>query len=105
MSENKSFITKAFDDMKEDAKEQHRIDKENFEVVKADSKERFNEATAPNPDMEEFVQAKGFKAKLNVLLEQAGRNAKKMREEDRAQYEETLKEMRDKMNGLNLDDY
>ena len=70
MSEEKTFMQRAFDSMKEDA-------------VKADSKARFEEATAPNPDVEEFVQAKGFKAKLNVLLKHAEQNARNLREDDR----------------------
>ena len=36
----KEFFQNAFDDMKESARKQHEIDKENFEAVKADSKAR-----------------------------------------------------------------
>lgn len=100
MGEEKTFMQRALDNMKEDAAKQHEIDKANFEAVKADSKARFQEATAPNPDVEEFVQAKGFKAKLGVLLKHAERNAKNLREDDRKKYEATLQEMRNNMNAL-----
>lgn len=100
MSEETTFIQKAFDNMKEDAEKQHKIDAENFAAVRADSKARFKDATAPNPDVEEFVQAKGFKAKLNVLLKHAEQNARNLREDDRRRYEATLKEMRENMDSL-----
>jgi len=58
MSENKSFVQRAIDDMKEGASEQHRIDRENYAAIKADSKARFEEAKKPTPDFEEFAQAK-----------------------------------------------
>lgn len=103
MSENKSFIQRAIGDMKEGASEQHRIDRENFAAVKADSKARFEEAKKPTPDFEEFAQAKGLKAKLQVLLDQAVRNGKEMRQEERIQYEAMLKEMRENINNLTVD--
>ena len=53
----------AFANMKESAKKQHEIDKENFEAVKADSKERFEEAKKVDPDFQEFKDAEGLKEK------------------------------------------
>lgn len=94
------FFKRAFDNMKEDAAAQREIDKENFAAIKEDSKARFEEAKKPNPDFQEFIQAKGFKAKLNVLLSQAERNAKDLREEDRKNYRAALEEMRNNMNNL-----
>lgn len=105
MSEEKTFMQRAFDSMKEDAAKQHKIDAENFAAVKADSKAGFEEATAPNPDVEEFVQAKGFKAKLSVLLKHAEQNARNLREDDRRKYEATLKEMRENMDSLTNKDF
>ncbi|MBQ8859159.1 MAG: hypothetical protein IJ012_05150 [Clostridia bacterium] len=42
----KEFFKNAFQDMKEDAKAQHEVDKANFAAVKAESKANFEEAKA-----------------------------------------------------------
>ena len=42
----KEFFKKAFQDMKEDAKAQHEVDKANFAATKAESKANFEEAKA-----------------------------------------------------------
>lgn len=42
----KSFFKNAFKDMKESAKEQHKVDKANFAAAKAESKAQFAEAKA-----------------------------------------------------------
>lgn len=42
----KKFFKNAFNDMKEDMKAQHEVDKANFEAVKAESKANFLEAKA-----------------------------------------------------------
>lgn len=42
----KEFFKNAFNDMKEDAKAQHEVDKANFAAAKAESKARFEEAKA-----------------------------------------------------------
>lgn len=94
MSENKGFMKRAFENMKEDAVRQHKIDAENFNSIKEISKSNFKEQTKKSPDMEEFVNAQGFKAKLNVVLSHMERNAKALREEDRERYESSLCEMR-----------
>lgn len=39
-----NFFKKAFQDMKESAKQQHEVDKANFEAVKAESKANWEEA-------------------------------------------------------------
>ncbi len=44
--EIKSFFKNAFADMKESAKEQHEVDKANFEAAKAESKAKWEEAKA-----------------------------------------------------------
>lgn len=41
-----NFLKKAFSDMKESAKEQHKVDKANFAAAKAESKAQFEEAKA-----------------------------------------------------------
>jgi hypothetical protein len=92
----KSFITRAFEDMKEDAAAQHEIDKASFAAVKADTKARFEQASAPDPDFEEFKAAKGFAAKAGVIAEHARRDAKETRAQSRADYEEVLKKQREK---------
>lgn len=40
------FFKKAFSDMKESARAQHKVDKANFEAVKAESKAQWEEAKA-----------------------------------------------------------
>ena len=77
MKEKKGFFKKAFDDMKESAKEQHKIDKENYEAVKADSKARFEEAKKADSDFQEFKDAEGFKEKAKVVLSHMERDSKK----------------------------
>lgn len=98
MTENKDFFKKAFSNMKEEAGKQKKIDRENFNVVKADSKSRFEEAKKADPDFEEFKNAKGLKGKLNTLLSHAERNSKEVRQENRKEYEEMLRDMRAHIN-------
>lgn len=100
MSKKKSFLEKAFDDMKKNARLQHEIDKENYEAIKADSKAKFEEAKKVNPDFQEFKDAKGFKAKAKVVGKHAARNAKQLSEESRENYKEILSEQRKLMNEL-----
>lgn len=77
MAEKKSFMAKAFQDMKESAKEQHQVDKANFDAVKAESKANFAEAkAASNPEVykamvrekqaEEIVEANKRKAEADA---------------------------------------
>ena len=63
----KVFLKGQFNDMKESAKKQHEIDKENYETVKADSKARFEEAKKVDTDFQESLEAKGLKAKVRVV--------------------------------------
>lgn len=48
MSEKKSFFSRAFADMKESAKMQYKVDKANFNAVKAESKANFEENRGKN---------------------------------------------------------
>ena len=98
MSEKKNFLEKAIDDIKESAKKQHEIDKENFEAVKADSKARFEEAKKVDPDFQEFKEAKGLKAKAKVVAQHAARNGKKIAEENRENYKQMIEEQRENIN-------
>lgn len=98
MSEKKNFLEKAIDDMKENAKKQHEIDKENFNAVKADSKARFEEAKKVDPDFQEFKDAKGLKSKVKVVAEHAARDGKKLAKENRENYKKVLEEQREHIN-------
>lgn len=98
MEKEKGFLGRAFDDMKESAKRQHEIDKENFEAIKADSKARFEEAKKTTPDMQEFKDAEGLKEKAKVVLSHMERDSKKIAEENRDNYKQMLEEQRQKMN-------
>lgn len=94
----KGFFGRAFDDMKESARKQHEIDKENFNAVKADSKARFEEAKKVNPDFQEFKDAKGLKEKAKVVLSHMERDGKKVVEENRENHKQMLEENRKRMN-------
>lgn len=100
MEKEKGFLGKAFDDMKESARLQHEIDKENFEAIKKDSKERFEEAKKTDPDFQEFKDAKGLKEKAKVVMSHMERDAKSMAEENRENYKEFLEEKRKNMNDI-----
>ena len=97
MSE-KGFFGRAFEDMKESAKKQHEIDKENFKAIKADSKARFEEAKKVDPDFQEFKDAKGLKEKARVVVSHIERDGLKIAEENRENYKKMLEEQRQKMN-------
>lgn len=94
----KGFFEKAFDDMKESAKKQHEIDKENFEAIKADSKARFEEAKKVDPDFQEFKDAEGIVEKAKVVMSHMERDGKAIAEENRENYKQMLEEQRQKMN-------
>ena len=94
----KGFFKRAFDDMKDSAKKQHEIDKENFNAVKTDSKVRFEEAKKVNPDFQEFKDAKGLKEKAKVVVSHMERDGKKIAEENRENYKKMLEKNRKKMN-------
>ena len=100
MSEKKNFLGKAIEDMKESAKKQHEIDKENFEAVEAESKARFEEAKKVNPDFQEFKDAKGIKSKAKVVVEHAVRDGKKIAEENRVNHKKMLEEQRKKLDDI-----
>ena len=94
-----SFLEKAFDDMKENASKQHKIDKENFNAVKEKSKALFEDAKKVDPDFQEFKEAKGLKEKAKVVAEHMSRDGKKIAEENRENYKKMLEEQREKMKG------
>lgn len=94
----KGFFKRAFDDMKESAAEQKKIDKENFDAIKADSKARFEEAKKPTPDMQEFIEADGLVEKAKVVMSHVERDAKTIAEENRENYKEMLETQRKNMN-------
>ena len=98
MEKQKGFFGRAFDDMKESMKKQHEIDKENFNAIKADSKERFDEAKKVDPDFQEFLDAKGLKAKAKVVTSHIERDGLKIAEENRKNYKKMLSDQRKNMN-------
>ena len=100
----KSVVTRIIDNIREDAAAQHEIDKTNFAAVKEDTKARFDEATAPNPDFEEFKEAKGLKGKAAVVGRHIERDGKNMRAQSRENYEEMLRQQREHINELTRTD-
>lgn len=98
MSEKKGFFGKAFEDMKESAKEQKKIDKENFEAIKADSKARFEAAKKTNPDFQEFREADGLVEKAKVVMSHIERDGKSITKETQENYKSMLEKQRKNMN-------
>jgi len=94
----KGFFGRAFDDMKANAREQKKIDKENFEAIKADSKERFEEAKKVDPDFQEFKDADGLVEKAKVVMSHMERDAKDIAKENQENYKQMLEEQRKRMN-------
>ena len=64
------------------------INKENMAAVRADTRANFDEATAPNPGMVKFKQAKGFKNKVNVIVENIKDGARESTEKVKARQAE-----------------
>lgn len=98
MSEQKGFFGRAFDDMKANAREQKKIDKENFEAIKADNRARIEEAKKVDPDFQEFKDADGLVEKAKVVISHMERDSKKIAEENRENYKQMLEEQRKNMN-------
>lgn len=98
MEKKKSFLGKAFNDMKENAKLQKEIDKENFEKIKEDSKARFEEAKKVDPDFQEFKDAEVLVEKAKVVMSHMERDSKKIAEENRENYKNVLEENSAKIN-------
>lgn len=98
MSEKKGFFKKAFDDMKESARMQKEIDRENYNAIKADSKERFENAKKVDPDFKEFKDAEGLVEKAKVVMSHMERDGKQIAEENRENYKQMLEEQRKNMN-------
>lgn len=88
MTEKKGFFERAFENMKEDAKKQRKIDKENYATVKAEV----------NPDFQEFKDAKGLKGKAKVVINHIERDGKAIADENRENYKKLLEEQRERNN-------
>lgn len=81
----KGFLGKAFDDIKENAKRQHVVDKANFAAVKAESKANFEENRGKNT----FKKAKeDAKANWEAAKMSPAERQTKMHEEQQKQIEE-----------------
>ena len=62
----KNFFENAFSDMKDNAKEQHKVDKANLEAVKAESKANFEIAKAMgNPEKRKAMMQKERKKQIS----------------------------------------
>lgn len=65
-----NFLKKAFIDMKESAKEQHKVDKANWEAAKAESKAQWDEAKAmSNPETMKKIQQEKRDAQIKEANE------------------------------------
>lgn len=99
----KSFLKQAFDDMKESAKEQRKIDKENIEAIKKDNKEMKDALkNYKADDLNEFKKAEGLKGKVKVLAGQMRRDAKKTAEENRENYKKLQEEQRKNIKDITI---
>jgi hypothetical protein len=99
-TEKKTIVGSIIDDIKADATAQHEIDKANFAAVKADTKTRFQEVTAPDQDFTEFREAKGLKSKVAVVGAHLARDGREHRAQGRENYEKMLSEQREHINSL-----
>ena len=100
MEKKKGFFKRAFESMKESTTEQKKIDKENFEAVKVDSKKRLEEAKKIDPDFQEFLDVKGVKEKAKVVVSHMERDTKEITEENRENYKKMLEEQRQNIKDL-----
>ena len=98
MTPEKGFLKSAFEDMKENAKKQREIDKENYAAIKADSRARFEEAKKIDLDFQEFKEAKGLKEKARVVMNHVDRDAKAIAHQNRENYKKMLEEQRERNN-------
>ena len=85
----KNFFKKAFSDMKESAKAQHKVDKANFEAVKAESKANFEENRGCNT----YAKAKADAKKTwdDAHMSPAERTAKMQEEREQQIAEANLR--------------
>ena len=66
----KNFFKKAFTDMKQSAKEQHKVDRANFAAAKAESKAQWEEAKAMgNPETMKKIQKEQRNAQIREANE------------------------------------
>lgn len=66
----KEFFKKAFSDMKESAKEQHKVDKANFAAAKAEAKAQWEEAKAMgNPEKRKVMMQEEREAQIKAANE------------------------------------
>ena len=98
----KNFFKKAFSDMKESAKEQHEVDKANFQAAKAEAKANFEENRGRNTFAKAKVDAKKNwddahmtpsqrKAKMQEERQQQIAEANQRKEEANARYDAAKK--------------
>ena len=79
--EIKSFFKNAFEDMKENAKAQHEVDKAEFKAVKAEAKANFEENRGRNTYAKAKADAK--KSWDDAHMDPSERNAEMQKERER----------------------
>jgi hypothetical protein len=79
-----SVVGKIIDDLKENTRTVHEINKQNLAAEKEAFRVRYEEATKADPDFKKFRQAKGLKNKMAAVTENikegCRENSKKERE-------------------------
>lgn len=74
-----NFLKKAFGDMKESAKEQHKADKANFAAAKAESKAQWEEAKAMSkPETMKKIQQEQRDAQIKEANERIAADQKRI---------------------------
>ncbi|MBO5127280.1 MAG: hypothetical protein J6D10_06895 [Clostridia bacterium] len=74
-----NFLKKAFGDMKESAKEQHKVDKANFAAAKAESKAQWEEAKAMSkPETMKKIQQEQRDAQIKEANERIAADQKRI---------------------------
>ena len=66
--EKKGIVRSIMNDLAENTRTVHEINKENIAFVRAESRANFEAATAPNPRFTEFRRTKGFWNKVKFLV-------------------------------------
>ena len=81
---NKNFIGTITEGFAVSTRNIQTINRENMAAVIADTKANFDEATAPNPGMVKFMEAKGFGNKVKVIVENIKEGARENTKKENA---------------------
>lgn len=96
----KQFFKNAFSDMKESAKAQHKVDKANFEAVKAESMANFEENRGKNTYKRAKADAKKHWDEAHLSIEERKALDQQKRDEQIAQAKERTEKANERLENL-----